>query len=61
MEIGKEKIVIYHIGVSEPVEPATSLFERKGVLVVLEGMAPICRYCMSLHKLYKSPVIAVIV
>lgn len=56
-------VVVYSIGVSEPITPAEPLpalpaIER-GALVIVEGRAPIWRYGAALHLLHGSPASAV--
>jgi CRISPR-associated protein Csx3 len=58
-------IVVYHIGVSDPItpdEPLPALPEiPRGALVVIEGRAPIWRYGLAWHRLHGSPAGAVAV
>lgn len=65
MEVEKKDIVIYHIGVTEAITPADPLPEipiiPRGSLVILEGRAPIWRYCIALHRLHGSPAEAIAV
>lgn len=53
------KIIEYFIGVDTPVTPDEKLPDLpeipKQAIVVINGRAPIWRYCMALHKLHGSP------
>lgn len=57
--------VVYSIGVTRPITPDEPLPPLppipRGVLVVIEGRAPIWRYGMALHRLHGSPAAAVAV
>ncbi len=59
------QIVLYSIGVTEPIcpdEPLPPLPEiPRGALVVIEGRAPIWRYGTAFHRLHGSPAGAVAV
>lgn len=52
----------YSVGVSNPIEPTEPLPPLpeipKGSVLVLEGRAPIWRYCMAFHLLHGSPAAA---
>lgn len=58
-------VVYYSIGVDHPITPAEPLPPLpdipRGVLVVIEGRAPIWRYGMAFHRLHGSPAAAVAV
>jgi len=60
-----DEIVIWSIGVDRPIEPSEPLQATPvippGALVVLEGRAPIWRYCQALHLLHGSPAGAIAV
>lgn len=56
-------IIFYSIGVDHPITPEEPLPPLpdipRGVLVVIEGRAPIWRYGMAFHLLYGSAAMAV--
>lgn len=58
-------VVFYSIGVDRPITPDESLPPvpeiPRGVLVVIEGRAPIWRYGIAIHRLHGSPAGAVAV
>jgi len=57
--------VFYSIGVDHPITPDEPLPPMaaipRGVLVVIEGRAPIWRYGMAFHRLHGSPAGAIAV
>lgn len=61
----KDTIVVYHIGVEEPISPDVPLPEfpeiPRGCIVALEGRAPIWRYAIALHRLHGCPAAALAV
>jgi CRISPR-associated protein Csx3 len=58
-------LVFYSIGVNQPITPAEPLPPLpeipRGVLVVIEGRAPVWRYGMAFHRLHGSPAGAIAV
>ena len=59
------EVVFYSIGVDKPIDPEEPLPPLpeipRGVLVVIEGRAPIWRYGMAFHELHGSPAGAIAV
>ncbi len=58
-------LVFYSIGVNQPITPAEPLPPLpeipRGVMVVIEGRAPVWRYGMAFHRLHGSPAGAIAV